>query len=120
MHLIRNVLVLAMACTPLAARAADPDWPASCDADQMSMNACAFQRWQKADRELNALYGKLMKQADADKLQAAQRAWVQYRDLECKYEGADSEGGSLQPQDIANCNNRITRQRLADFRLLLR
>lgn len=115
--LLTALLALAL---PLAAHAADPDWPKSCDENQMAMNACAYQRWQKADRELNALYGKLMKQSDADKLQAAQRAWLQYRDLECAYEGADAEGGSLQPQEIADCKNRLTRQRVADFRLLVR
>jgi uncharacterized protein YecT (DUF1311 family) len=123
---MKTFLAFALAAAPLLACAApapaDPDWPKSCDENQLMMTTCAVQRWQKADRELNALYGQLMKQDkdDAPKLQAAQRAWLQYRDLECTYEGAGDEGGSLQPQDIADCKNRLTRQRVADFKELLR
>jgi uncharacterized protein YecT (DUF1311 family) len=118
----RLFLLLSALCAPLAAAAAsDPDWPASCDESQQTMNACAHQRAEKADRELNVLYGALAKGDDSDgrrKLLAAQRAWIQYRDLECAYEGAESEGGSLQPQTIADCRNTLTRQRIADFKRL--
>ncbi len=122
MTTIRSLLLPWALCAPLAAAAAsDPDWPRSCDENQQTMNACAYQRAEKADRELNALYGPLAKGEDTDgrkKLLAAQRAWIQYRDLECAYEGAEAEGGSLQPQLIADCRNTLTRQRIADFKRL--
>ncbi len=91
------------------------------DVSQMTLNACAWQRWQRHDRELNAAYAVMSKQetgADLDKLKAAQRAWVQYRNLECAYEATSADGGSLEPQTIADCQDTLTLQRLADFKRL--
>lgn len=120
----RFLLVLAAAGAPaLAASVADPDWPASCDESQSAMNGCAYQRWQKADARLNGLYSQLVKKTvaeDRPKLQAAQRAWLAYRDLECSFEGAEAEGGTLQPMLVSDCRNTLTRQRVADFERLLR
>jgi len=120
-----RLLIALAACLPVAVSAAgsDPDWPASCDENQSAMNGCAFQRWQKADARLNVLYGQLAKKTAAEdrpKLQAAQRAWIAYRDLECSFEGAEAEGGTLQPLLISDCRNTLTRQRVADFERLLK
>ena len=92
------------------------------DLTQSDMNACAFQAFQKQDRELNALYGQLVKQEDPaslKQLQAAQRAWLQFRDLECIYETPDA-GGSLAPTETATCQAELTKERILDLKRSLR
>ena len=103
------------------ARGSDPDCGSS-NLTQMDMNACAFQAFQRQDRELNALYGRLGKQEDAaslKQLQAAQRAWLQFRDLECAYETPDA-GGSLAPTETADCMAELTKERILDLKRSLR
>ena len=98
-----------------------PDCSAS-NLTQMDMNACAFQAFQKQDRELNALYGQLVKQEDPaslKQLQAAQRAWLQFRDIECLYETPDA-GGSLAPTETAACKAELTKERILDLKRSLR
>ena len=104
-----------------AAHAADTSDCARRDLTQVDMNACADQAFQKQDRALNAVYGELVKQEDAaglKRLQAAQRAWLQFRDLECLYEAPDG-GGSIAAQDKATCLATLTRQRILEFRRVL-
>ncbi len=99
----------------------EPDSVADCsrrDLTQIDLNACAYEVFKKQDRALNALYGELMKStaAGAPKaLQASQRAWLQFRDLECLYEAPDT-GGSIVPMLKADCLAELTRERIADLR----
>ncbi|MEI6154892.1 MAG: lysozyme inhibitor LprI family protein [Deltaproteobacteria bacterium] len=49
----------------------------------LSIIACHEERYEKADKELNQVYGKAMKSippAAQQKLKEAQKAWLQYRD----------------------------------------
>jgi uncharacterized protein YecT (DUF1311 family) len=92
------------------------------DLAQVDMTACAYQAFQAQDRELNALYGRLVRQEDAAslrQLQAAQRAWLQFRDLECAYETPDA-GGSLAPMETASCQAELTKERILDLKRSLR
>ena len=99
----------------------EPDSVADCSRQnlaQVDLNACAYGVFKKQDRALNALYGELMKSAAAGEpkaLQASQRAWLQFRDLECLYEAPDT-GGSIVPTLKADCLAELTRERIADLR----
>ncbi|ROM69844.1 urease-associated protein, partial [Pseudomonas brassicacearum] len=58
--------------------------------DQATMNQCAGQAFKAADKELNTIYqqitGRLKDNPDGKKLLVnAQRAWVSFRDAECKF-----------------------------------
>ncbi len=126
MRLRPAVLVLFSCLAVAGARAAtSPASGADCasqDLTQVDMNACAYQAFQQQDRELNALYGQLAKQEDAaslKQLQAAQRAWLQFRDLECVFETPDA-GGSLAPTETANCKAALTKERIVDLKRVLR
>lgn len=82
------------------------------------MNVCAAQESRRADAQLNAVYQKLMKTLDANrrtKLRAAQRAWLAYRDAQCAFEASASEGGSMQPLELASCKSDVTKERIAQF-----
>jgi len=91
--------------------------------DQNTMTRCAGLDFEKADKELNALWPKLKADAEAndkdtgkheyaDALLASQRAWIAFRDAECIWQGFDSHGGSLEPMIVNGCSARLTRDRI--------
>ena len=85
---------------------------------QLEMNECADAAYRAADKELNAYYASLKEKLEANlvaKLQAAQRAWIGYRDANCEAEAALYEGGSIQPTIRSNCMERLTRARLEEL-----
>lgn len=83
--------------------------------DQATMNKCAGQGFQKADKKLNSLYQQLERRLagnDAKKLlTTSQRAWIKFRDAECDFSSSGTEGGTVQPMIYAMCRERITADR---------
>jgi uncharacterized protein YecT (DUF1311 family) len=101
---------------------------------QMEMNACATQRFERADAELNQLYRQQIAAArasdrspdsgrsegddrpgDEETLREAQRAWVAFRDAHCRGEGYAERGGSMEPMVYEDCRARLTRERIAQL-----
>ncbi|MBK5374345.1 lysozyme inhibitor LprI family protein [Pseudomonas sp. TH08] len=85
--------------------------------DQATMNQCAGQDYKAADNELNSVYqqitGRLKDNPDAKKLLvSAQRAWVGFRDAECKFSASGVTGGSVYPLIYANCLTGVTKVRV--------
>lgn len=84
---------------------------------QAEANACARQEYQKADAEMNKVYGRLMteladyKGDDQQKLQRAQALWLQYRDANCESESSIYQGGSIRPAVYNSCLASVTRER---------
>lgn len=87
------------------------------------MTLCAGLDFEKADKELNALWPTLKSDAEAsdtaagtheyaDALLASQRAWITFRDAECIWQGYDAHGGSLEPMIVNVCSARLTRERI--------
>ena len=117
-------LLLAAAQAPLTAKEC-----ANAQA-QNEMTLCARQDFEKADADLNRLWTRLIANAladdkspdsgktDTDKrseeaiLKQGQRAWVQFRDAQCEYEGLDERGGSMEPMIVNACLARLTRERI--------
>lgn len=76
----------------------------------------AYKRW---DKELNQVYGNLMRKIKADdqnRLKDAQRAWVQFRDSEFKLLWADALygglGGTMAPVAVSDAGRGIVRDRV--------
>ena len=97
---------------------AAPAWALDCKkaSTQADMNACAAQSFGKADAALNAAYKDLMaKQDKAGQagLKKAQRAWLQYRDLQCAFNTAGSFGGTVHPMVLAACREALTKAQTA-------
>jgi len=95
--------------------------PDRCDSPQTQseMNRCAGEELRRTDAQLNAAYARLLKKLDANrrtKLQKAERAWIAYRDAQCAYEGSASEGGSIQPLEIAACKTELTKARMVQLK----
>jgi uncharacterized protein YecT (DUF1311 family) len=84
---------------------------------QFDMNQCAEKDYQAADKKLNEVYKKVVavQEGDAAKLKAAQRAWIGFRDAQCTFETADSEGGSIQPLEYSMCLTKLTAARAKQF-----
>jgi uncharacterized protein YecT (DUF1311 family) len=61
-------------------------------------------------RDSGAARGRLWK---------AQRAWLTYRSAACASAADEFAGGSLAPVAAAECQLRITRERMADLKALL-
>lgn len=104
-------LLLLLALTP-------PD-PCDSPQTQAEMNRCAGVQLRRVDAQLNAAYGALLKKLDANrraKLQKAERAWIAYRDAQCDYEGSESEGGSIQPLEVAGCKTELTKARIGQLK----
>lgn len=121
-------LVVTCACLllPLAARGQMPEKDCFDKAvTQLESNACADKQYQVADAELNRVYKAVLAKYEKDplfieKLRAAQRAWLAFRDAEiaAKYPHA-AEGnyyGSIFPMCDALYRERLTRERTEKLR----
>jgi uncharacterized protein YecT (DUF1311 family) len=111
---------------------------AACDDPQSNaeMKICADQEWKKADAELNAAYAKALASAretytsmrgepgyqnmpDGEAmLRAAQRAWVTFRDANCKYQYQVYYGGTHAGLAYLICMGDMTKARLKELRQL--
>jgi len=109
------LLALAAAlCGGPAAAASDPALDCDNATTQADINQCAGQDYQRADAELIQLYAELMPRLDKTRqtmARTAQRVWLRYRDLQCSYEAAAYEGGSMEFMVHNACLARITSQR---------
>jgi len=92
-------------------------WAQECDRNddsQSMMSICAGVDYQAADAKLNAAYKDLVGRNNekANKLlQTSQRAWIAFRDAECAYSTADSQGGSVHPMEVSQCLTELTNER---------
>jgi uncharacterized protein YecT (DUF1311 family) len=72
---------------------------------QPELNESQFKLYEKAEKELNAIYQKILKEYKADtafikNLKTAQKLWIQFRDAEMKMKYPEREPGyygSIQP-----------------------
>jgi uncharacterized protein YecT (DUF1311 family) len=122
---MRKILILLVLAAggPAAAQTAAQTADCAAAVDQTTMTDCAARAAKSADAELNAVWGKAFDAVKggpaAAPLRSAQRAWISYRDLACKAEAADNEGGSIAPMVASQCQERLTRARIGDLELFL-
>jgi uncharacterized protein YecT (DUF1311 family) len=90
----------------ILALAADPCANAT---TQTAMNECAGKAYVRADAAMNRQWQRVYARAKASgatyaaSVLAAQRAWLKFRDAECKAEGDAYAGGSMQPMVAQQC-----------------
>lgn len=114
------------------AQAADCKDPQS----NYDMKTCAGEDFKKADAELNVAYGKAITEArkwysstktaqgyenmpdNEAILRDAQRAWVSFRDANCKYQYQIYYGGSHAPLAQVLCMAEMTKARVKELRQL--
>ncbi|AVJ29707.1 lysozyme inhibitor LprI family protein [Achromobacter spanius] len=91
---------------------------------QTDMNLCADQAYRQSDAELNAAYkeatARLKDNKDAlTQLQAAQKAWLFFRDAECAFSSTGVTGGSAYPMVLSMCLDKLTKVRTKELRAYL-
>lgn len=137
--LLRTALfALPLLLVASAAQAQDDPAPADCEnaVTQAQIDACASGDYDKADAELNKVYGQAvarLQKADKDfaatdsndvgaveALKKAQRAWINYRDASCELAGFEARGGTLENTIYIGCQTDLTRKRTAELRELLK
>lgn len=96
-----SILLISIASSMVASAASAEECDRN-DQTQTSMNICAGADYAASDAKLNKAYGDIMKRlsdnADARKLlQDSQRAWIAFRDAECKFSASGVDGGSVYP-----------------------
>ena len=117
---------------PLPQDAAQPQ-PCADAKTQLASNECFAKLYEDSDAQLNVAYNKVVdamkknltealkenaairivhEQTAMNKLLAAQRAWLAYRDANCDSIKFQYEGGSIQPAIWAQCMNETTQQRI--------
>ncbi|MFN2511088.1 MAG: lysozyme inhibitor LprI family protein [Pyrinomonadaceae bacterium] len=85
--------------------------------DAADANACARHQYEKADVEMNRVYGQLMSELAGEddknqrKLRQAQMLSLKYRDSNCESEASIYEGGSIRPAIYSHCLASITQER---------
>ena len=122
-HITLAALVLAAAGlhAPLAAQ--EPDLDCRDPRTQVEMNLCAVRDFDAADAEMNRVYTRLRAALDAEerpRLVEVQRAWLRFRDLQCAFESADFEGGSMRPFLHSSCMAGLTTERTRQLAAMLK
>ncbi|WP_323939547.1 lysozyme inhibitor LprI family protein [Aeromonas caviae] len=105
----------------LATTAVQAEQDCTAPVTQTDMNICAFQDYQRADAKLNAAYKKWiasLEKAQLERLRTAQRAWIAFRDAQCRYEAGVYEGGSMAPMVHSSCLTQLTEARTKDLNTL--
>ena len=134
---MKRLVMLALFLTGATCAMAQEDAPVDCAnaMTQADMNQCAYQDFEKADKELNVVYKQALKsQEEVDKqaaemgpyyvgavkaLKKAQRAWIDYRDGHCDGVGYEAVGGSMQGMLISGCQATMTTARTKELRELI-
>jgi uncharacterized protein YecT (DUF1311 family) len=70
------------------------------DQTQAGLNQCADADFKRADHGLNAVYDQILHRLGTDErskqaLIAAEKAWIVFRDAECKFRADPSQQGSI-------------------------
>jgi uncharacterized protein YecT (DUF1311 family) len=79
-----------------------------------------YEQYQKVDKELNSVYDKLIKklnETDKKNLVEVQKAWIKFRDLDCKFQSqvpGDGEGPYENKMKI-DCLVRKTKERIKEL-----
>ena len=97
---------------------------------QLEINDCAEADFELADKELNSLYRAILAKHEQDRgfiqrLRAAQRAWIAFRDAEleaaffCNERRSSDCFGSIGPMSYSALKARLTRDRTAQLREMI-
>ncbi|CAB3655196.1 lysozyme inhibitor LprI family protein [Achromobacter pestifer] len=89
-------------------------------ATQTDMNLCADQAYRKSDADLNKAYKTVIDRLKDDRttttqLQAAQKAWLFFRDAECAFSSSGTTGGSAYPMVLTQCLDKLTQARTKEL-----
>ena len=87
-----------------------------------AMRQCNAEEFRIYDQALNESYRQLMQRLDPTErrnLREAQRAWIRYRDAECRFEGFAMRGGTGEALLVGECLAEMTQRRAGELRKIL-
>lgn len=87
----------------------------------LEMENCFDKAYRANDSELNQTYrqiSKVLQADDLERLKAAQRLWIQFRDATCTAESDLYSGGTASAPAYSACLEELTRQRTADLKTI--
>ncbi|HEX4301483.1 MAG TPA: lysozyme inhibitor LprI family protein [Rhizomicrobium sp.] len=120
-------LVLLLTAAPALAAGADSGVYQHCldtsSGGDFDMKVCGQTEMARQDKILNGLYGRLRGRLSPtlkDDLTKAQRAWLAFRDAQCRYNYDHDGPGTLAGLSYQSCWIDLTDQRLKDLREMLR
>ncbi|MEK0182070.1 lysozyme inhibitor LprI family protein [Microcoleus anatoxicus] len=85
---------------------------------QTELNICSGVDYQRADQKINQVYNQVRDQLSANRRQqliVAQRAWISFRDANCKFARSTVEGGTMAPLIANNCLEDLTKKRTLEL-----
>jgi len=90
---------------------------------QNEMTQQAWAEFEKADKQLNDVYQKVLKSMEDDiakqKLIAVQKAWIKFRDAQAELDADSERGGSLANQVMAESETVMTKARTEQLKKYL-
>jgi len=95
---------------------------------EIDMNICASRAFKGADVRMTRQYNLIaarMKKMDAGEagyfgaLLESQRAWLKYREAQCRFEGYTTHGGTAESLNVDACRIDLTDKRTKDLKSLL-
>lgn len=114
------VISLSLLFTSSDAKSNEPS-DLGCEGSTLEQHGCMTKLLSEADKELNTAYQSLIRLARnhgeewVQDLRAAQRKWVEYRDLNCEFYGNYLKGGSGEGLYFGACKIRMTRERTVEL-----
>jgi uncharacterized protein YecT (DUF1311 family) len=110
--LVLTSLAAAFAASDAGAEWYGPDYRKCAERPTIQLVACVNDRAAHWDRQLNRVYQQLMARLapqQRDRLRAAQRLWIRYRDANCGFHAAGE--GSIADVEAAECVRALTQLR---------
>ncbi len=91
---------------------------------QSELNSCGSDAYRAADQKLNDAFKQIEHRFSADKdgseqLRQAQRAWIGFRDAECKFASSGVAGGSAYTMVQQQCLRDLTEARVKQLEAYL-
>jgi uncharacterized protein YecT (DUF1311 family) len=121
----RMLLLVASAlltASPAGAEMFGPEYrPCGDRPNTLAIVECVDAKAKVWDQRLNAAYGTLQQRSSSgqvDALRTAQRLWIQYRDANCRFYGA--EEGTIRQIRAAECRRSMSQDRAREFEEAMR
>ena len=123
--MIRSTVFAALLLTCSGLLAQDDQWRTealkNCTKNQFTMNVCAVEDFKVADKKLNSLFQEQLRRLTSKEgkqyLQAAQRAWILFRDKDCLYQAGPRQGsGTIWTLEQYSCLKYHTDRRIEDIK----
>lgn len=97
---------------------------------QSDIDACAGERVRAAEADMNRVAAQLMRELQArdrtagnhngeERLRAAQRTWIDFREAQCRLAGLQAMESSMEATLVSQCLRELNERRADELRMML-